>query len=384
MHRGYINAWVALLSDSGEVREVAESGVGGDFGELVERMRRGEFPDCGRRALEGHEPVIVVDPPSSCSECRMASGYHRKGAMTVRLGHGARVYGLLSVALPPDFAADEEECALFGELARDIAFALNGLEIEEARSRAEEELRTAARDLKRSNQELEQFAYVASHDLQEPLRMVTSFLQLLEKRYRDRLGADAAEFIRYAVEGAGHMKSLISDLLGYSRLGTTARPFAPTDCEAVLERALANLTVAVAESGASVTHDPLPVVCIDEQEFVQLFQNLIGNALKFRSSEWPRIHLSASRSGKDWLFSVRDNGIGIEPRFAERIFVIFQRLHGREEYPGTGIGLALCKKIVERHGGRIWVESELGRGAAFFFTVPEHRAGDLYDGRGAG
>jgi hypothetical protein len=281
------------------------------------------------------------------------------------------VYGLLSVALPPDFAADEEECALLGELARDIAFALHGLEIEEARSRAEEALQTAARDLKRSNQELEQFAYVTSHDLQEPLRMVTSYLQLLEKRYRDRLGADAAEFIRYAVEGAGHMKNLISDLLGYSRLGTSTRPFAPTDCEAVLERALANLTVAVAESGATVTHDPLPVVRSDEQEFVQLFQNLIGNALKFRSSEPPRIHLSASRSGKDWLFSVRDNGIGIEPRFAERIFVIFQRLHGRDEYPGTGIGLALCKKIVERHGGKIWIESKPGEGSTFYFTLPK-------------
>ena len=384
MHRGYTNAWVALLSDSGDVREVAESGLGDDFAALVERMRRGELPDCGRRALEGPGPVIVVDPPSACPECRLASGYHRKGAMTVRLGYGGRVYGLLSVALPPDFAADDEECALFGELARDIAFALHGLEIEEARSRAEDALRTAARYLKRSNQELEQFAYVASHDLQEPLRMVTSYLQLLEKRYRDRIGADAAEFIRYAVEGAGHMKGLISDLLGYSRLGTSARPFAPTDCEAVLERALANLTVAVAESGATVTHDALPVVRSDELEFVQLFQNLIGNALKFRSSEPPRIHLSASRSGKDWLFSVRDNGIGIDPRFSERIFVIFQRLHGRDEYPGTGIGLALCRKIVERHGGRIWVESQPGRGAAFFFTVPEHRAGDVYDGRGAG
>lgn len=373
MHRGYINAWVVLLGDAGEVRETAESGIGRDFAELVERMRRGELPDCGRRALEGPEPVIVVDPASACPECRFAAGYHRKGAMTVRLGYGGRVYGLLSVALPADFAADEEECALFGELARDIAFALHGLEIEEGRSRAEESLRMVARDLKRSNQELEQFAYVASHDLQEPLRMVSSYLQLLERRYSGRLDADATEFIRYAVEGAGQMKRLISDLLEYSRLGTSDRPFAPTDCEEVLERAMANLTVAIAESGAVVTHDPLPTVRADEQEFVQLFQNLLGNALKFRSAPPPRVHLSAARRGEDWLFSVRDNGIGIEPRFAERIFVIFQRLHGRDEYPGTGIGLALCRKIVERHGGRIWVESQAGGGAVFFFTIPGDR-----------
>ncbi|MCC6450844.1 MAG: PAS domain-containing protein [Candidatus Aureabacteria bacterium] len=380
-HRGYINAWAVLLGNSGEVREAAESGVGPDFAGLVERIRRGDLPDCGRRALEGDEPVIVVDPPSACPSCPLAGGYHRKGAMTVRLGYGGRVYGLLSVGLPADFSADEEECALFGELARDIAFALHGIEIEEARSRAEEALRTAARDLRRSNQELEQFAYVASHDLQEPLRMVTSYLQLLDKRYGALLGGDAAEFIRFAVEGAGHMKGLISGLLEYSRLGTGASPRAPIDCGAALDRALANLAVAISESRGAVTRDPLPVVAGNEQELGQLFQNLIGNAVRFKSAVPPRIHVSARREGAEWLFSVRDNGIGIEPRFAERIFVIFQRLHGRDEYPGTGIGLALCRKIVERHGGRIWVESQPGRGATFFFTIPAEGAHG--GGRGA-
>lgn len=300
--------------------------------------------------------------------------------MTVRLGYGSRVYGLLSVGLPAGFAADEEECALFGELARDIAFALHGIGIDDARTRAEEALRTAARDLKRSNQELEQFAYIASHDLQEPLRMVTSYLQLLEKRYSGRLGEDADEFIRYAVGGAVHMKALISGLLEYSRLGRGTTLFARVDSGVALDRALSNLTVAIVESGADVTRDPLPIVRADEQQLVQLFQNMVGNAVKFRSAAPPRIHVAARRAGGEWLFSIQDNGIGIEPRFAERVFVIFQRLHGGDKYPGTGIGLALCRKIVEQHGGRIWVESQPGRGSTFFFTIPATPADDRAPG----
>lgn len=381
-HRGYSHAWIALLDDAGGLAGSAESGVGGGFAGLVERMKRGDIPDCGKRALEETVPVTVADPPSSCPSCPLATAYKRKGAMTVRLGYGGRVYGLLSVALPPGMTADDEESALFGELARDVAFALHGLEIEEGRSRVEASLRRMALDLKRSNMELEQFAYVASHDLQEPLRMVTSYLQLLERRYRDRLDPDAADFIRFAVDGADHMKRLISGLLEYSRLGTGDRPFAPTDCEAALDRALANLTVAISESGASVTHDPLPAVMADAEKLVQLFQNLVGNGIKFRREAPPKVHLSAARSGEEWIFSVSDNGIGIEPKFAERIFVIFQRLHGRDDYPGTGIGLALCRKIVEQHGGRIWVESRPGEGSVFRFTLPCDRAAAAGGGTG--
>ncbi|MBM4279047.1 MAG: hypothetical protein FJ130_14395 [Deltaproteobacteria bacterium] len=233
-----------------------------------------------------------------------------------------------------------------------------------------EQLHQKTEDLIRSNKELEQFAYVASHDLQEPLRMVTSYVQLLAQRYKDKLDQDGNEFIDFAADGATRMYQLINDLLAYSRVGTRGHTFEPINCETILQEALDNLKVTLEESGAVVTHDSLPTVMADSLQLGQLFQNLIGNAIKFRGDERPRIHISASRNDSGWTFSVRDNGIGIAPEFTERIFIIFQRLHGPQQYPGTGIGLAVCKKIVERHGGRIWVESEPGKGAAFYFTLP--------------
>jgi PAS domain S-box-containing protein len=251
------------------------------------------------------------------------------------------------------------------------------------RKRAEEELKQTMAELARSNQELEQFAYIASHDLQEPLRMVASYVQLLARRYQGRLDADADEFITYAVDGATRMQALINDLLAYSRVGTRGKPFEPTDCEAVLDQALANLQMAIQDNDAVVTHDPLPTVMADATQLTQLFQNLIGNAIKFRGEQPPRVHISAhrqsaieNRKSDEWAFSVRDNGIGIDPEYHERIFLIFQRLHTREEYPGTGIGLAVCKKIVERHGGRIWVESQPGKGSTFYFTIPMIEEGE--------
>jgi signal transduction histidine kinase len=249
------------------------------------------------------------------------------------------------------------------------------MELEERRQ-AEEKMAQYATDLQRSNAELEQFAYVASHDLQEPLRMVASFTQLLAKRYQGKLDQDADEFIGFAVDGANRMQMLINDLLAFSRVETRGKPLEPTDCEAVLSRTLANLAAMVQESGAVVTHDPLPTVLADEMQMGQIFQNLLINALKFKGGETPQVHIFAQRQGEEWLFGFRDNGIGIDPQHQERIFAIFQRLHRREDFPGTGLGLALCKKIAERHGGRIWVESEPGRGSTFYFTIPGGKEDD--------
>ncbi len=240
------------------------------------------------------------------------------------------------------------------------------------RKQAEEKLKQTLTELERSNKDLEQFAYAASHDLQEPLRTVSNFSQLLGRRYKGELDAKADQFIGFIVDGATRMQQMIDDLLAYSRVSTRAKPFQPTDCEIVFNQALTNLKVAIEESDALVTHDPLPTVIADASQMVQLFQNLLSNAIKFRK-EKPSITVSAVQREDEWLFSVEDNGIGIAPEFMEHIFKMFQREHASAEYPGTGVGLAICKKIVERHGGRIWVKSEQGKGSMFYFTIPAKR-----------
>ena len=241
-----------------------------------------------------------------------------------------------------------------------------------AQKRAEEELARTVAELARSNADLAQFASVASHDLQEPLRAVAGCVELLQRRYGDKLDAQAAEWMQLTVEGAKRMQTLIRDLLAYSRVGTRGKSFERTDASTALDLALANLATAIRESGAVITHDPLPSLVADPTQMAQLFQNLIGNALKFCKERSPEIHVGAQRGKEGWTLSVRDNGIGIEPQYRERIFVIFQRLHTRAEYPGTGIGLAICHRIVERHSGRIWVESEPGKGSTFYFTIPQN------------
>lgn len=268
-----------------------------------------------------------------------------------------------------------------GELARAFDEMAESMEQRVAeRERAEADLKALNEELeqrvakrtvalKRSNEDLEQFAYVASHDLQEPLRMVTSYIQLLRQRYQSRLDKDADEFIGFALEGAERMQRLIIDLLTYSRVGTKAKPLAPVDMNEIVDRALRNLTVAIEETHTKIRHTDLPTLPGDGVQLVQLFQNLIANAIKFRSERPVEIQIAAQPERGGWHFTVSDNGIGIAKKDFERIFIIFQRLHTREKYPGTGIGLSICKKIVERHSGRIWVESEEGKGTTFHFIL---------------
>jgi signal transduction histidine kinase len=259
-------------------------------------------------------------------------------------------------------------------------YAVRGLNFTLAQHKRDQEaLEEVAADLTRSNKELEQFAYVASHDLQEPLRMVTSYTQLLAQHYEGHLDDKASKFMNYVINGAVRMQQLINDLLTYARVNTQGKTPEPTDSHSVLGEALRNLEGAIQESHAIVTNDDLPTVCVDAGQLLQVFQNLISNAIKFRGEDSPRVHVSARDLGEQWVFSLEDNGIGIESQYKDQVFVIFQRLHSRQEYPGTGIGLAVCKTIVERHGGKIWLESEPGRGSTFFFTVPKEETIELAD-----
>lgn len=242
------------------------------------------------------------------------------------------------------------------------------------RQRTQEHLQETACELERSNRDLEQFAYVASHDLQEPLRAVSGFVRLFQRRFPDQVDPKAAEYIAGASEGAARMERLITDLLAFSRVGTRGGTFAPADLNAVLHDALRNLQASLDAAQATVTADTLPTLTVDSSQIAQLFQNLVGNAVKFRSERPPIIQVAAQPGPAGWTFSIRDNGIGIEPQYFERIFQIFQRLHTRRQYPGTGIGLAICKRIIERHRGTIWVESEPGLGSTFYFTLPQNPA----------
>jgi light-regulated signal transduction histidine kinase (bacteriophytochrome) len=239
------------------------------------------------------------------------------------------------------------------------------------RERAEEEVKRSVADLARSNDELQQFAYVASHDLREPLRAVGGVVQLLEQNYKTQMDGRGREYIAHIVDGVSRMQMLIDDLLEFSRVGTRGHPVQVVESSKVMETVLSNLSMAVKESGAEVTHSDLPPLSCDATQLTQLLQNLVGNAIKFHGEARPEVHVTAEAKDAEWVFCVRDNGIGIEPQYYERIFTIFQRLHTRRAYSGSGIGLAICKKIVSLHGGRIWVESAAGKGARFYFTYPK-------------
>jgi len=255
---------------------------------------------------------------------------------------------------------------------KDIGMQMILLAIEDITERRlrEEELKKLSEELARSNTDLRDFAYVASHDLKKPLQSIEGFAKLLGRRYKGKLDAKADEFIEYIGSSVKRMQELIKDLLEYSQIGAKEKKFKPTDCSGVVDKAVGNLQAAIEESNSVVTYDELPTVMVDTPQIISLFQNLIDNAINFRGEEAPRIHISAQRKGDEWVFSIQDNGIGIDPKDSEQIFGMFQRLHGSTEYPGTGIGLAICKKIVGHHGGRIWVESEPGKGSTFFFTLP--------------
>jgi PAS domain S-box-containing protein len=327
----------------------AEKQFGYSRDELVGQRVKNIIPD-------GFAERLIADGTRSTAE-----------ALAQQIGTGIELIGRrkdtsefpLEIMLSP---LESPEGILITAALRDIS----------VRKKSEEHLVTTVLELKRSNDELQQFAYVSSHDLQEPLRMVASYTQLLAKRYKGRLDSDADEFITFAVDGCNRMQGLIQDLLAYSRAGTNGKALSEVSSESALQTALSNLRITIAENGAVVTHDPLPALMMDEIQLTQVFQNLVGNAIKYRRAEVPRVHVSATTNDEnESIFSVRDNGLGIEPQYFERIFVLFQRLHGRNEFEGTGIGLAICKKVLERLGGRIWVESQPEKGSTFYFALPE-------------
>jgi signal transduction histidine kinase len=332
------------------------------------------------QAFRGGEPIIAADIATDerlKGKAQLDAGFVSCAFLPLKVR--AEVRGIVHLASRElGYFTAEQESRLTA-IVQQMGIAIENRELfDEIRSAnkslevTNQKLDQQTRALLGSNAELEQFAYVASHDLQEPLRMITGYTQLLAKRYGDQLGQDAGQYIGFMVDGAKRMRQLIDDLLTYSRVGRSGKPFAPTAVGQALEQTLATLQLAIEESGAVVTHDELPMVNGDPGQLVQLLQNLVGNAVKYRDGQAPRVHVSCRRQGSDWLFGVKDNGIGIEPQYAERVFIIFQRLHSREEYEGTGIGLAVCKKIVERHGGKIWVDSVPGQGSTFYFTLPLH------------
>jgi PAS domain S-box-containing protein len=354
-YRGLLEAApdaMVVVNQSGEfvlLNAQAEKQFGYGRDELIGRKVKNIIP-------EGFAERLIADGTRSAAE-----------ALAQQIGTGIELSGRrkdgsefpIEIMLSP---LEGVEGILVTAAIRDIS----------VRKKSEEQLVKTVEELKRSNDELQQFAYVASHDLQEPLRMVASFTGLLAKRYKGRLDSDADEFIAFAVDGCNRMQGLIQDLLTYSRAGTTGKTLREISGANALHKALTNLRATIEESGALVTYDSLPTIRTDDTQLAQVFQNLIGNAIKYRSAEVPHVHVCATKNGGDeWIFSVRDNGLGIDPKYFERIFILFQRLHGQNEFEGTGIGLAICKKILERLGGRIWVESQPGKGSTFSFALPE-------------
>ncbi len=374
----------------GKCLEVAEELTDSEFGFVGEINENGRFDDIALsppaweacQTLNAHELLsdmeivsywgrtihegksqIINDPDSDSDWQGLPEGHPRiTSFLGVPLKQGMKTIGMIALA---------NKKAGYNEEDKENVEALSVTFVEALmRKRAEISLKENVKDLKRSNLELEQFAYVSSHDLQEPIRMVTSFTQLLERKYKGQLDSDADEYIEFIVEGAHRMKYLIDDLLEFSRVSSDAKKFENIDLENVLDIVISNLYVSINESHARISHDQLPTVFADESQMCQVLQNLISNAIKFHGDETPEIHISAHRDGNKWIFSVTDNGIGIEPEYQKQIFEVFKRLHTRSDYPGSGIGLSVSHKIIKRHEGNIWVESEPGEGSTFYFTIP--------------
>jgi signal transduction histidine kinase len=323
-------------------------------------------------------PEVAREKALARRDGALRAGLHSAFAFPILVG--GEFYGVMEFFSRAVRERDERVLEIAQTAGIQIGQFIARLQAEAAVHEANDELERQAQELMRSNAELQQFAYVASHDLQEPLRMISSYTQLLQRRYGERFEPEAKEFMEFVVDGATRMKQLIEDILAYSRVGTRTREFKSVQCDAALGKALVNLRGSIEAKAATVTSDPLPALRGDEVQLVQLFQNLIGNALKFKGEGAPRIHVSAAERQDAWEIAVRDNGIGIDPQYFERIFMVFQRLHSKGEYPGTGIGLAICKKVVDRHGGRIRVESKPGEGSTFYFTLPKR--GENHAGNG--
>ena len=339
----------------------------------VETETPGKPGGLNRAVWSTAAPVWIADVAQETALKRRESAQQAglRSAFAFPIPVGGKFYGVMEFFGREVRPRDERILEIARTVGHQIGQFIARKQAEAALQEANEQLTVKAQQLSRSNAELEQFAYVASHDLQEPLRMIASYTQLILRRYGDRFDGDAREFMDFIVDGATRMKQLIEDLLAYSRVGTHGKAFRPTDSGAAVQKALANLRVAIESSTGTVTHDPLPTINADEFQLVQLFQNLIGNALKFKGAETPRVHISVNEQADTWTFGVKDNGIGIDGEYFDRIFMVFQRLHSRTDYPGTGIGLAICKKVVDRHGGRLWIESGVGSGSTFWFTVPK-------------
>ena len=374
---GHSMVWIGITEEKGKkVIPVAYAGFEEEYIKTLdityEDTERGQGPT-GTAIRTGKLCIcenMHIDPKfKPWREEALKRGY--SSSIVLPLISDDKVFGALNIYSKETNPFSEEEKMLLKELADDISYGITSLRYRTAHDKAEKALRKSFKEVERSNAELEQFAYVTSHDLREPLRMISSFLQLLERRYKDQLDQDANEFIGYAVDGAKRLDAMINDILIYSRVANKEKKFTHVHCDKVLDEAYLNLKTSIEETNAEIFNDPLPTIMIDEHLMIQLFQNLIGNAIKYRSENKPKIYISSYKEDKQWLFSVKDNGIGISQEYLDKIFTIFQRLHTNEEYDGTGIGLAIAQKIVHQHGGDIWAESELGEGSTFYFTIPE-------------